>query len=231
MAERLVLGVDGCPGGGWVGALVAVSAGRARLAGWLLLPDAAAIGAVDADATAVDIPVGLPDAGPRRCDVEARRLLGPRRASVFPAPVRATLAAASYAEACALSRAASGRALSRQTWHLLPRIADVDRQATAATQARVVECHPELAFARLTGAPLPGKKTLAGHAARLAALAPWLPGAAEAVAGAPRPARRDDAADALACAWSAARWAAGAAVVLPAVTERDARGLRMQIVS
>src|SRR5262249_22667826 len=36
---------------------------------------------------AIDIPIGLADRGARRCDVEARRCLGPGRgSSVFPAP-------------------------------------------------------------------------------------------------------------------------------------------------
>src|SRR5437870_3658001 len=46
---------------------------------------------VQCDAVGIDIPIGLPDAGPRACDVEARRRLGPRRSSVFPAPRRALL--------------------------------------------------------------------------------------------------------------------------------------------
>ena len=40
-------------------------------------------------ALAIDIPIGIPEAGARPADREARALLGPRRNSVFPAPVRA----------------------------------------------------------------------------------------------------------------------------------------------
>ena len=38
----------------------------------------------------IDIPIGLKTGGKaeRRCDPEARKLLGPRRSSVFPAPCR-----------------------------------------------------------------------------------------------------------------------------------------------
>ncbi len=118
--QSAVLGVDGCPGG-WIGALVSGPSVT-----WLLLPDAAAVLAVEADAVGIDIPIGLPDVGPRACDVAARARLGARRSSVFPAPVRAVLAASSYADARARSVAAAGCSLSAQAWNLVPRIADVD---------------------------------------------------------------------------------------------------------
>jgi predicted RNase H-like nuclease len=54
--------------------------------------------------TAIDIPIGLPGGRPRTVDGEARRLLGPRASSVFPAPARGTLDASSYEEACEASR-------------------------------------------------------------------------------------------------------------------------------
>lgn len=210
-----MLGVDGCPGG-WVGALVTPTA-----VSWLLLPDMAAVLAVPAAAVAIDIPIGLPTVGPRACDVLARQRLGPRRSSVFPAPVRAVLEASSYADACALSRVASGRALSKQAWFLVPRIADVD--AALTDHARVVEVHPELVFAHLAGV-LPAKKEPAGRLAREAALRAELPPWPLF----PRPARSDDALDALACAWTARRWLAGEAEVLG--DEVDGRGVPMRIV-
>lgn len=213
--QSAVLGVDGCPGG-WIGALVDGSTVE-----WLLLPDADAVLAVDAAAVGVDMPIGLPAVGPRACDVEARRLLGPRRSSVFPAPVRAVLAASTYAEARALSVAAAGRSLSAQAWNLVPRIRDLD--ARLAEHTRVVEVHPEVVFARLAG-PLPPKKTVEGAAARTAALRTWLPSWPPA----PRPARLDDALDALACAWTARRWLAGTAETLG--NEVDELGTPMRIV-
>ena len=213
-----VLGVDGCPGG-WVGALVT----GARVE-WLVLSSAAQVLAAPAAAVGIDIPIGLPDAGPRACDVAARRELGARRASVFPAPVRAVLPATSYAEACTLSRAASGRALSQQAWHLVPRIADVDATLGPGDHRRVVEVHPELVFSRLAGA-LPAKKDPAGRALRERALRQWLPAGWPPP---PRPARADDALDALACAWTARRWLAGQAQVLGG--ELDTTGTPMRIV-
>lgn len=214
--QSAVLGVDGCPGG-WVGARVNGDAVE-----WLLLPDAAAVLAVPAAAVGIDIPIGLPEVGPRPCDVAARSRLGARRSSVFPAPVRAVLAAASYEEARMRSVAASGRSLSAQAWQLVPRIADVD--AAGVDHRRVVEVHPELVFVTLAGA-LPAKRTPAGAAAREAALRSWLPGGWPPH---PRPARLDDALDALACAWTAQRWQAGVAEVLGG--ELDPTGTPMRIV-
>jgi predicted RNase H-like nuclease len=179
-------------------------------------------------ALAVDMPMGLPDDGPRACDVAARRRLGPRRSSVFPTPVRATLDAPTYAEALARSRAASGRGLSRQAFNLLAKIAELDAVVRPELQDRVVEAHPEMAFARLAGGPcVHPKRSAAGRAERLALLhraglgdlsALRLPGAAP-----------DDVLDAVALTLTAARVRDGTAERL-GDGACDARGLRMEVV-
>ena len=57
----------------------------------------------------VDIPIGLPETGAERaCDLMARRLLGPRKSSVFPVPVRQAVHAPTYQEACDLNATATG---------------------------------------------------------------------------------------------------------------------------
>lgn len=212
-----VLGVDGCRGG-WVGALVEgrrVSWHRfATIAEALLLP-VAAIG--------VDMPVGLPATGRRGCDLEAKALLGRAHPRVFLAPPRGVLAAATYEEAGRLHRELSGGlGLSVQTWHLVPKIREVD---AVADDHRIVEVHPELSLAALGGAgPLPSKKTAAGRAARVALLTGWLGDLAELPAG-------DDGLDALAVAWSAQRWLAGQARSLPGVPAYDENGQPMRIVT
>jgi len=198
-----VAGVDGCPGG-WV----AVVLDGTRLS-WSLCAtaDLAALAAV----VGIDIPIGLPDGPERRlADRAARQRLPGATSRVFPTPVRAVLAATSYAEACALSRAATGRAVSRQTWNITTKIAEVDLAVRSG--APLVEVHPEVSYAAMTGRVLPSKKTPAGRSARHAALAGWL----GAPVGLPtlRPARVDDLLDALACAWTAERWSRGDAEVL-----------------
>jgi len=116
-----VLGVDGWRGA-WVGARL-----DGRAITLLALPDVAAVLAVpDVEVVAIDMPIGLSDDGPRACDVAARRRLGRAGSSVFPAPVRAVLGAADYAQACKRSVEASGKALSRQAWNLVPAIRALD---------------------------------------------------------------------------------------------------------
>lgn len=218
--------MDGCPGG-WVGARVS-----AGLVEWLLFGSAQEMVAASTGtaATAVDAPIGLTDAGPRDCDLAARALLGKRGSSVFPAPVRGVLGATSYAEACAISRDAQGKAMSIQAWNITGKIAELDAALESHPDA-VVECHPELSFLLLAGEPLPPKKSPEGAAARVEALSGWLQGVPAVVTARPRGPRLDDALDALACAWTAERVRSGSALRLPAgALQRDRLGRPMQIV-
>jgi predicted RNase H-like nuclease len=215
-----VLGVDGCPGG-WVGALLhggALSWHTGSFAELLELP---------ARVVAVDIPIGLPSGGERRAaDVEARAELGAQRSSVFFVPPRVVLEATSQPDATRLSRAAGSVGVSIQTFHLLDKVAEVDALLRAG-ESRVIEVHPELSLRRLGGRPLPPKRLLAGRTARLDVLRGWLPDLALPIP-LPGRAKPDDCLDALACAWTAARWSRGQADVLG--DETDPTGLPMRIV-
>ena len=196
-----VLGLDGCRTG-WIGALWAEGSTR-----WHYFATFAA--ALDAaDVVAVDIPVGLPRSGPRACDLEARRRLPGRGSSVFPAPVRAVLAATDYREACDLSREAQGKALSKQAWAIVPKITEVDRLRDAR---RVLEVHPEVSFAAMTGRVLPRKASAAGAFARMQSLTEALGPLPEDL---PEQGALDDCLDALACLWTGRRWVEGTAEVL-----------------
>lgn len=122
-------------------------------------------------ALAIDMPIGLVDHQPRQADVEARALLGPRKSSVFPTPVRATLEATDYEDACDRSRAVSGKALSKQAFNLMPKIRQLDQLIHPDDQDRVVEAHPELAFVRLGGTHLAEpKRTADGQQLRVSLL-------------------------------------------------------------
>lgn len=231
----LLAGVDGCKAG-WVAALADTAGGPLRVS---VFPDAAALAAALADAViiGVDVPIGLTDAGPRACDAAARRLLGrPRASSVFPAPVRPILHAATRADADRLHRAADGRGIGPHAWNIVPKIREWDAllRRRAALRSRVYEVHPEAAFAALNGgaaiaAPKRGRE---GHALRRRLLRQVYgerPVAA-ALAALPRcDARPDDVLDALAVLWSAARIRRGEAVSLPAPPETDGAGLPMAI--
>lgn len=212
-----VLGVDGCRSG-WVGALV-----EDDRVTWHRFPDIAAALAIPADVVAVDMPVGLPPGGRRECDLLAKAVLGRSHSRVFLAPPRGVLAAGSYAEGNLLHRdLTGGLGMSVQTWHLVPKIREVD---AVADDPRLIEVHPELSLAELSGTgPLPSKKTAAGRAARVSLLTGWLPGVGELPGG-------DDGLDALAAAWSGRRWLAGAARSLPEPPSYDERGRPMRIVT
>jgi predicted RNase H-like nuclease len=223
-----VAGVDGCRAG-WV---VATSEREGELRLEVVGPFDVVAGRV-ADGSlalvAVDMPIGLSDCGPRRCDVEARALLGPRRSSVFPAPVRAVLACTDYPSGLAASRAASGVGLSKQAWNLVGKIREVEASARRLGWSLVAEVHPELAFTALTGAPMVHpKRTAAGRAARLEALRrpyPLIDGLLDE--GRWPGAAPDDLLDAAALAWSARRLLRGEGRSVGG--EVDPTGLPMRI--
>ncbi len=248
----LYLGIDGCRGG-WV--VAGFDGEAATIAHFSLvddLSDVFRLARLGRASIVIDVPIGLPARGVRACDVAARRLLTRVHASsVFNAPVRGALAAVrharlrtdhqreqAYRRACELNERASGLRLSRQSFHLLPKIDEVDRCISPSLQSHVHEGHPELIFQVLAGEPLrTRKKTRQGHAERLGLLARTgvaldldhvraRLGRAEAAA--------DDVLDAVACAIAARRVASGEALVLPRRVHdraRDPRHLRMEIVA
>jgi predicted RNase H-like nuclease len=222
----VVLGVDGWRGR-WVGALL-----DGRVVTLLDLPDAAAVLAVpDAEVIGIDMPIGLSDDGDRACDRAARAILARVGAagSIFPAPVRAVLATDDYAEARALSRAATHppRAPSAQTFRLVAAIRDLDDALGSPPDGRVHEVHPELAFRRLSEDVRDPKVTARGLVQRLASLRPVMDVEA-ALGSAPPRLPAVDCLDACAAAWSARRLLEGTAESV-GDDRRDARGRPMRI--
>ena len=206
----------------------------------------------------VDMPIGLKSAGSgsdfrRRCDMEARRKLGAKAASVFFAPLRELLDQTSFPDhpaACAWSRSSTGKGLSLQSYHLLPKIREVDHwlQAHPASWDRVMEVHPEVAFAHWaaqSGEPLPpypSKKSPAGRTARQILIEQLWPGSVqrtrEGLKNQRLPAAvswgTDDLHDAFAALWTAHRVAAKKAVSYPPhlqAEDIDMTGLPMRIMA
>jgi predicted RNase H-like nuclease len=72
---------------------------------------------IASDLSLIDIPLGLKSSGKeeRGCDLAARRLLGRRASSVFPAPCRQALDCTTYQEGSAVNHSLTGRKLSRLT--------------------------------------------------------------------------------------------------------------------
>jgi predicted RNase H-like nuclease len=187
---------------------------------------------------ALDIPIGLPLIGPRACDLEARRMLGRgRSSSVFSAPIRAILAATSYAEANQAGDEAEGKRLSKQAWAIVPKIREVDEflRGEPLDQDRVREVHPEVCFYFMAGCRSMGtaKKKAAGRAERAALLRTHFGNDVDSAFADRRRlgCHADDLLDALAALWTARRIHAGTAVTLPANPPRDSFGLRMEMVA
>jgi predicted RNase H-like nuclease len=175
-----IAGVDGTPGG-WAVVMLAQNRFTVRKMGSLSdLFDSRS----DLKVVAVDVPIGLLEhyeIGGRACDRAARKRLGKfRRSSVFPAPVRSTLTATSWDNACALSRASApqGKAITKQTFAILPKIREIDALLRAHMELRAVvrEVHPEVSFAELVGKPMTHRKSsMAGREERRTALASIFP--------------------------------------------------------
>ncbi|MDX1576589.1 MAG: DUF429 domain-containing protein, partial [Kiloniellales bacterium] len=181
---------------------------------------------------AVDMPIGLADAGPRACDLAARALLPKgRKASVFAPPRRYMLACRSWQEAQGEGQRREGVGLSKQSWNLCRKIAEIDRHIGPRDQERLREAHPELIFHSLNAwQALPPKRTLEGARRRRAILARHGISLPADVPGIPRRlAGPDDLLDAAACALAAERILAGRARRLPPDPAKDSRGLRMEI--
>ncbi|XBQ17610.1 MAG: PfkB family carbohydrate kinase [Oceanicaulis sp.] len=190
----------------------------------------------EAQIIAVDMPIGFesrPAApGGRACERLARARLGERRSSVFSAPLRETLRAQSYEEALEINRAEGGPGISKQCWHLFPKLREVDALMGPGLEGAVFEVHPELVFTAIAGRPAAHPKRLAeGREERLNLLeAERLPRAIFE----PHPFKRalcapDDLIDAGLGALAARRIAEGVNIQLPEDPPRDARGLRMAI--
>jgi predicted RNase H-like nuclease/ADP-ribose pyrophosphatase YjhB (NUDIX family) len=221
-----VLGVDACPAG-WVGVVIDPQ----RRASVFVAPDITGLVDLvrerhDVPVVAVDIPIGLPDAGGRQADAEARRALVGKASSVFSTPVRAAVEAATYEEARAANLAATdGRtSVSAQAYALREKVLQVDAWVRGRPGARVIEVHPEVSFARMAGAPLLARKKDAdGVRARREALAAhgivapaWFRGAGFG---------EDDLLDACAVAWTAVRHALGVSESYPEVPEVFSDGI------
>ena len=180
----------------------------------------------------VAIPVGLldqPSPGGRRCEQDARRLLGlPRSAAIPSAPSRRALSCSSYEDA----RSANGGRLSIVSWKRMRHIAEVDEVMAPYWQRTVVEVNPELSFYQLNDdQPVRfSKHKRAGIEERRSLLKERIPQIERIIdARFPRVAAAH-VLDAAACLWTARRVVSRAVNRLPEDPEWDNEGLRMEIV-
>jgi len=157
-----VVGVDGCPEG-WL----AVTYDGMTYERAVVFEEFANLWErhSDAETVLVDVPVGLREASndKRPCDAAARDVLGPRRSSVFPPPVRPAVYEESYAAAKAVQEDRTAGSLGVQSWHICPNIRELDRllcETAADARGTVREAHPELCFWALADErPMTNSKT------------------------------------------------------------------------
>jgi predicted RNase H-like nuclease len=207
-----IAGIDGCKAG-WI---VATTNG-VRVLPNLQLDEFEIVG--------IDMPIGLVDGPPRACDRAARRYLARAGSSVFPAPPRAALEHVDYQAALAAARSATGRGISKQTFNIMAKVAEVDRLIKPANE-NVVEVHPECSFKMLNdGERLPSKKTAAGQVIRRKLLVDHF----DLPSTAPPGAAIEDVLDAYAVLWSVRRFQRGQHHVF-GDGQRDPRGIEMRIV-
>jgi predicted RNase H-like nuclease len=233
--SKVVAGVDGTPKG-W--AVVIMEAGGSVVERIDALSDLFGDGR-DYAIVAIDVPIGLLDsceAGGRARDRAARKLLGsPRGSSVFPAPVRPVLAATSWEDACARSRASApyGTAISKQTYSILDKIREVDKLLHARRELRdvVYEIHPEVSFCELAGKPMAYRKaSLAGRSERQRELARYFQNLDQLEEeGRRQELPIEDILDATVACWSARRIINGEGRSLLDPIPRDSAGLDMTI--
>jgi len=228
----MVYGIDGCKGG-WIAVGRNTASEKISIH---LLTSIDDIQELNAEVVAIDIPIGLPDAGPRPCDVLARQRLGKRRSSVFPAPLRGLLSAQTYQEACEIRQAVDGRKISLQTYNILGKIREVDNLLQRRSDLHQVafEVHPEVSFYAINGnIPIEsGKKKKAGQSERLCLLVNHFGVQVETLLERRREfaCQTDDLLDACAALWTAERILCGTHEELPAIPVYDAAGLPMRIV-
>jgi len=182
----------------------------------------------------VDIPIGLRqnEMNERRCDLEARSILGQRRSSVFPVPSRSAINCSTYEKASRINFEHTGRKLSLQSWGIVQKIREMDEfLAKVEAVNKVRETHPEVCFWALNRrvAMKHNKKSQAGFNERLALLSRHCWYAKDIVEAAKEKHRRnavaaDDIIDALAAAVTAKFHPSLG--TLPERPERDAEGCR-----
>jgi predicted RNase H-like nuclease len=130
-----------------------------------------------------------------------------------------------------------GLGISKQAFHIMAKIREVDLLMTVPRQQYVREVHPEVTFAKLKGGALThNKKHVLGRAERIALLrraglkvsAVWL--AKQRMKVTPGRASFDDLIDALACLVTAFAIQNGHSQCLGRKDQKDAKGLAMEIV-
>lgn len=190
------------------------------------------------DRTFIDMPMGLSSAGHlRTLESLIRRELKGRSSTVFNAPTREAIYAATYEEASQINERIEGKKLSKQTYNIMEKIRELDLFLSRHDSIdHCIESHPELCFKHLNEGQvvLSRKTTKQGQEERLSILVRHEPNVRTIYENALRSTLRkhvkaDDLIDAL-CLCISNRLCGPDQV--PNITdplEKDARGIPMRI--
>ena len=229
MKAKSVVGVDGCKDG-WL-AIRHSESGALDPRIVTSLSDLAPL----PDVIAIDIPIGLRNTGARTCDRLARKFIGPRASSVFPAPIRPVLEIDDFSRANKLARSIHGKGMSKQTVAIMPKIRKIDKELQSRSTLRnlTYEVHPEVTFRAWLGKDVEfAKKGKDGFDLRSRLVEEFFGRTAFQYVRESAPksvVADDDILDAFAAVWSAWRILAGISLTLPEPHEIDTLGLRMGI--
>ena len=154
-SSETIIGVDSCPVG-WFATVIDTDGVRTETFEEFKILSETYDGV---DRILVDIPIGLPEGERRRCDEDARDLLGSRGLSVFFPPCQSAAELTSYEEASGEHRSQIGHGLSQQAHSISRKILQVADVVESQYNGVVHESHPELCFAALNGQPIAYSKT------------------------------------------------------------------------
>ncbi len=106
------------------------------------------------DLILIDVPIGCPSStDEQRPEPLIRKLVKGRASSVFNVPALQTLNAQSYEEANHINRDILKKGLSKQSFHIIPIIKEVNEFVLKHPHLNIHESFPELIFERLQGKP------------------------------------------------------------------------------
>lgn len=179
------------------------------------------------DLIVIDIPIGLRESGPREADRQARRHLQHRHVCVFPAPTRRILDCSSREQASRQCVEAGDPKVNVFQWAIVPKVKQIDCIVREMGDARnrIREGHPELSFTLMNGdVPLISKKKKEGLAQRQSLIERHLWVSVTSLTP-----HLEDVLDAYALLWTAQRIQRHKELRLPAESQVDKFGLRMEI--
>ena len=230
--DGLYIGVDGCRGG-WIAAVL--DHGEFRLERYDSISSIVNVYPAF-DAFMIDMAIGLRNsAEQKRPDHDAKIELGAKASTVFPIPSREAVYAEGEEAQKEANKRTLGKSLAKQSLAIIPKIRELDEFLNEHSEYknRILESHPEVAFARLNGSVVMSrKKEEPGLSVRGHILSEYLDKndlsglydkAKELECG------QDDLIDAICLAVTGAMHAHGQTETLPEEPEKDEKGLLMQL--